>query len=165
MRLDRLFHSQVQNVHSLNLLKRKCISEVVRIASIIIFHLSELRKAKFFILCDVIFLVRLQKKFEIDHSWEWRVNTGPTGLCSRVMGRKILTHSKFCKFHVFESVLSSWMGTFVKKMKRPLGKQKHLTDQLAQGRGLKHDESIPSHVSSRLCSFYQSKCYSMARSL
>ena len=25
-------------------------------------------KTKFFILCDVIFLVRLQEKFEIDHS-------------------------------------------------------------------------------------------------
>ena len=25
-------------------------------------------KAKFFILCDVIFLVRLQGKFELDHS-------------------------------------------------------------------------------------------------
>ena len=24
----------------------------------------------FFMLCDVIFLVRLQEKFEIDHSWE-----------------------------------------------------------------------------------------------
>ena len=31
-------------------------------------------KAKFFILCDVIFLVRLQGKFAIDHSWERRVN-------------------------------------------------------------------------------------------
>ena len=40
--------------------------------SIIIFHLSERWKAKFFILCDVIFLVRLQEKFEIDHSWEWK---------------------------------------------------------------------------------------------
>ena len=36
----------------------------------IIFHLSKVRKAKFFILCDVIFLVRLQGKVEIDHSWE-----------------------------------------------------------------------------------------------
>ena len=27
-------------------------------------------QAKFFILCEVIFLVRLQGKFEIDHSWE-----------------------------------------------------------------------------------------------
>ena len=26
-------------------------------------------KTKFFILCDVIFLVRLQEKFAIDHSW------------------------------------------------------------------------------------------------
>ena len=34
----------------------------------IIFHLSKLRKARFFILCDVIFLVRLLGKFEIDHS-------------------------------------------------------------------------------------------------
>ena len=39
---------------------------------IIIFHLSKLWKAKFLILCDVILLVRLQEKFEIDHSWEWK---------------------------------------------------------------------------------------------
>ena len=45
------------------------ISDVLRIGSIIIFHLSKLRKAKFFMLCDVIFLVRLQGKFDIDHSW------------------------------------------------------------------------------------------------
>ena len=32
------------------------------------FHLSKLWKAKFFILCGVIFLVRLQEKLEIDHS-------------------------------------------------------------------------------------------------
>ena len=43
------------------------MSEVVRIASIIIFHLSKLCKTKFSILCDVRFLVRLQKKFETDH--------------------------------------------------------------------------------------------------
>ena len=29
-------------------------------------------KATFFLLCDAIFLVRLQEKFEIDHSWEWK---------------------------------------------------------------------------------------------
>ena len=47
------------------------MSEVVRIGSIIIFHLSKLKKAnEFSILCDVIFLVRLQGKFGIDHSWE-----------------------------------------------------------------------------------------------
>ena len=61
-----------QKVHSPNLLKRKCISEVVRIGSAIIFHLSELWKAKFSILCDVLLLVRLQEKFDIDHSWEWK---------------------------------------------------------------------------------------------
>ena len=49
--------------------KRKCICEVPRTGSIIIFHLSKLWKAKFFVLCDVIFLLRLQGKFEIDHSW------------------------------------------------------------------------------------------------
>ena len=36
----------------------------------IIFHLSKLWRAKFFILCDVILLVGLQGKFETDHSWE-----------------------------------------------------------------------------------------------
>ena len=53
----------------------------MRIGSIIIFHLSKLWKAKFFILCDVIFLVRLQETFDIDqsHSWEpWKGNTADT---------------------------------------------------------------------------------------
>ena len=39
----------------------------------IIFYLSKLWKAKFFILCDVIFLVGLQGKFLNDHSWEWKL--------------------------------------------------------------------------------------------
>ena len=69
---DWPFHSQVQKVHSPNLPKEKCRYEVVRIGSIIIFRLSKLWKIKFFILCDVIFLVRLQEKFEIDHSWKWK---------------------------------------------------------------------------------------------
>ena len=54
-------------------LKETCMSKVVGIGSMIIFHLSRLRKATFSILCDVIFLVRLQGKFEIGHSWEWKV--------------------------------------------------------------------------------------------
>ena len=66
------FHSWAQNVHSPNLLKRKCTSEVARICIIIIFHLSKLWKAKFSILCDVIFLVGLEGKFDIDHSQEWK---------------------------------------------------------------------------------------------
>ena len=48
--------------------KEKCISDVVRIGSTIIFYLNQLWKAKFSILCDVIFLVRLQEKFEIGSS-------------------------------------------------------------------------------------------------
>ena len=43
------------------------MSEVARIGSVISFHLSKLWKAKFSILCDVIFLVRQQGKFDIDH--------------------------------------------------------------------------------------------------
>ena len=35
------FHSQAQKVHSPNLLKGKCVSDVVRIGSIIISHLSK----------------------------------------------------------------------------------------------------------------------------
>ena len=66
------FHSQVKKVHSPNLLKRKCISKAVRICIKIIFHLSKLWKAKFSLLCDVIFLVRLQRNFDIDHSQEWK---------------------------------------------------------------------------------------------
>ena len=48
--------------------KEQCISEEVRISSILISHLAT--KAKFSILCDVIFLVRLQGKFDIERSWE-----------------------------------------------------------------------------------------------
>ena len=59
-------------VHSPNLLKRSVYKWGVRIGSTIICHPSKLWKAKFFILCDVIFLVRLQGKFEIDHSWAWK---------------------------------------------------------------------------------------------
>ena len=47
------YYSQVQKVHSTKFLQRRS-------------------KAKFFILCDVIFLVKLQGKFEIDHSLEWK---------------------------------------------------------------------------------------------
>ena len=36
------------------------------------FHLNKLWNAKFSIPCDVIFLLRLQEKFEIDHSLEWK---------------------------------------------------------------------------------------------
>ena len=52
--------------------KGECISKPVRIGSIFIFHLSELWKTTLFVLCDVIFLVRLQGRFKIDHSWEWK---------------------------------------------------------------------------------------------
>ena len=47
--------------------EEKCVSVVVRIGSIIILRLSKLWKAKFSILCDVIFLVRLQD-WEM---WNW----------------------------------------------------------------------------------------------
>ena len=69
------FTPELKKVHSPNLSRRKCISEVARICSIIIFHLSKLWKVKFSILCDVVFLVRLQGKFDIDHSWEWKGKT------------------------------------------------------------------------------------------
>ena len=56
-----------QKVYSPNLSKSDCMSDVARICSIITFHLSKLWKVTFSILCDVIFLVRLQGKFDIDH--------------------------------------------------------------------------------------------------
>ena len=58
------------------LFKEKCVSYVVWIGSVILFYLSKLWKAKFSILCDEIFLVRLQGKFDIDHSWEWKWKVG-----------------------------------------------------------------------------------------
>ena len=60
------FHSQVQQVHFSITIWKKYLSEVMRISSTIIFHLSKLWKAKFFILCEVIFVVRLQEKIEIE---------------------------------------------------------------------------------------------------
>ena len=70
--MHMLTHSQAQKVHSPNLNEDKFISDVVRIGGTIIFHLSKQWEAKFFILCDVIFQVRLAGKFEIDLSWEWK---------------------------------------------------------------------------------------------
>ena len=46
------------------------MSDVVRIGSIIISQHGKLSKAMFSILCDAIFLVRLQAKIDTDHSWE-----------------------------------------------------------------------------------------------
>ena len=43
---------------------------------IIIFYLSKLWKSKLFILRDVMILMRLQGKFDIDHSEEWRRERG-----------------------------------------------------------------------------------------
>ena len=45
------------------------IGELVRIGSMIIFHVSKLWKAKF-ILRDEMFLVSLMGKFDIYHFWE-----------------------------------------------------------------------------------------------
>ena len=47
--------------------QEKSISDIVRISSIIIFHLSKLWKAKFSIVCDVVYLVKMEEKFEYDH--------------------------------------------------------------------------------------------------
>ena len=46
-----------------------------KIHSIISFHLSKRWKAKFSVQCYAIFLVRLQRKVEIDHSWKWKART------------------------------------------------------------------------------------------
>ena len=59
-----MFNSLVQKSSFSQSLKEKCIWEVVRIGSIWV----KLWKAKFLVLYDVIFLARLQGKFEIDHS-------------------------------------------------------------------------------------------------
>ena len=70
--------------------KEKCISEVMSIGRIIIFRLSKLWKPKFFILCDAILLVRLQEKFEIDHSTQPLPNVGHfVESMTRVLEKKI----------------------------------------------------------------------------
>ena len=65
------FRTQVQEVHSSNFLKRNVLA---RCENWQYNHLPsvELWKVKFFVLCDVVFVVRLQGKFEIDHTWEWK---------------------------------------------------------------------------------------------
>ena len=49
----------------------------MRISSLIIFHLSKLWNVEFFVLFDVILLVRLQRKFEIDHYVSENNNSNP----------------------------------------------------------------------------------------
>ena len=69
--------------------KEKSMSEVARIGSLIIFHLSQLWKAKFSILCNVIFLVRLQGNLKL-------ITLGVKGLIlslPRVIKFKFLLHS------------------------------------------------------------------------
>ena len=44
----------------------------MRISSVTIVHLGKLWKAKFFILGDVMFVGKLQGKFVLDCSWEWK---------------------------------------------------------------------------------------------
>ena len=70
------------------LYKEKCISEAVRVGSVNSFHLNNLWKATFFILCDVIFLMRLEGKFEVDHSWEWKGWTTGSGQCEIIRAKK-----------------------------------------------------------------------------
>ena len=68
------FHSQDQKATFSQPFKEECMSNVVRIGSIIIFHLRIAMKSQVLhtVLCDVISLVRLQGQFEIDHPWEWK---------------------------------------------------------------------------------------------
>ena len=68
----------------------------------VVFHLSKLWKAKFFILCvAIIYLVRLQGKFNIDHSWEWKVlvDVGwSIVFMSQVFGWSLLLLGALCFF-------------------------------------------------------------------
>ena len=77
--------------------KENCISKVVRTGSIIIFHLSKLWKAKFFILCDITFLLRLLGEFETDHS----------------MPKKTTCHEIGRKFGFFGENNFGGMGSFM----------------------------------------------------
>ena len=60
--------------------------------SIIVFHQSKLWEANFSILCDVMFLVRLQKKFELDNSWDLFRETSAS--CNTVWFFFFLTFSR-----------------------------------------------------------------------
>ena len=67
-----LLHISLQKfkTYILPIFKEKMYKWGSGVGSMIIFHLSKLWKAKFFILCDVIFLLRLQGK--IIYSWSLR---------------------------------------------------------------------------------------------
>ena len=62
------FTPKLKKVHSPSPSREKCISDVVRIGIIIICQLGKLWKAKFSILCDEMFMAKLQGEFDIDHS-------------------------------------------------------------------------------------------------
>ena len=71
-------------------------------SNITIFHLSKLWKATFFIFCVFIFLVRLQWKFETDHSWE----LSP--------GQRVLpTQANSSQVHNFDGVGIVWPPTWL----------------------------------------------------
>ena len=53
--------------------KEKCINEIVRIGSVIIFHLSKLRKAKFLILCDESFWWGCRGNYQLITLVSWTV--------------------------------------------------------------------------------------------
>ena len=75
--------ARAQKVHSPNLLKRKCVSEVVRISSKIIIHLSKLWKAKFPILGVLYFLWGCRGNLKVITLGSERVVAVPGAFCPR----------------------------------------------------------------------------------
>ena len=92
----------------------KCMSEVMRIGSIIISHLSKLWKVKFLILCDVISLARLQEEFEIDRSWERMVYL-ISFACTEFFFLRLCTDSYRCS--VFKVFLSGYVKDVGEEMR------------------------------------------------
>ena len=81
-------------VKALTLSLPRCISELVGIGSIIIFHLSKLWKAKFSILCVYIFWWGCMGKLKLIALGSERVRPCRAGACVHVVQARALRHPK-----------------------------------------------------------------------
>ena len=105
----------VTALYSPNLSKSDCMSDVARICSIITFLLSKLWKVKFSLLCDVIFLVRLQGNFDIDHSQEWKGYTTVWGLSAVTLAFEEVHSTQYANVRDFAYKIGNWKSIPTKR--------------------------------------------------
>ena len=93
------FHSKIQKGTFSQTLKEKCVRGIARIDGITIFHLNKQWKAKFFLLRDLMFLVRLQGNLKLITLRSERVKRVHTILTSAV-GSLPMDFNKWNAAHV-----------------------------------------------------------------